>query len=80
MKVSFGKQPLIVGCIGSAALLRRYPLRDVVGHQHIAPERKTDPGPFFDWLRYRLALADVAPDDAALLRFHPLDVAYTPKT
>jgi AmpD protein len=21
----------------------------IKGHQHIAPERKTDPGPFFDW-------------------------------
>ncbi len=24
---------------------------DITGHQHIAPERKTDPGPFFDWPR-----------------------------
>lgn len=24
---------------------------DVVGHQHIAPGRKTDPGPAFDWQR-----------------------------
>ena len=35
------------------ALALRHPLTDVVGHQHIAPERKTDPGPFFDWQRYR---------------------------
>ncbi|WP_019141953.1 1,6-anhydro-N-acetylmuramyl-L-alanine amidase AmpD [Noviherbaspirillum massiliense] len=38
------------------ALRSRYPLTDVVGHEHIAPGRKTDPGPFFDWMRYRLAL------------------------
>lgn len=29
----------------------------IVGHEHIAPGRKTDPGPAFDWLRYRAALA-----------------------
>lgn len=40
----------------SAALQTRYPLTDVVGHQHIAPGRKTDPGPFFDWQHYRQEL------------------------
>ena len=35
------------------ALARHHPLTDVVGHEHIAPGRKTDPGPFFDWQRYR---------------------------
>ncbi|MEK0427475.1 MAG: hypothetical protein RL001_2 [Pseudomonadota bacterium] len=34
------------------ALTRRHPLTDVTGHQHIAPDRKTDPGPCFDWARF----------------------------
>lgn len=34
------------------ALRARYPLTAVRGHEHIAPGRKTDPGPAFDWQRY----------------------------
>ncbi len=47
-----------------AALMRAYPAitpRRVVGHCHVAPGRKTDPGPAFDWARLGAALARLGP-------------------
>jgi AmpD protein len=39
------------------ALVVAHPLAHVTGHEHIAPGRKTDPGPQFDWDRYRSEMA-----------------------
>ncbi|MGV3743127.1 MAG: 1,6-anhydro-N-acetylmuramyl-L-alanine amidase AmpD [Burkholderiaceae bacterium] len=37
----------------TCSLRNFYPLAAVTGHEHIAPGRKTDPGPHFDWQRYQ---------------------------
>ena len=38
------------------ALAARHPIAAIAGHEHIAPGRKHDPGPGFDWPRLRRAL------------------------
>lgn len=38
------------------ALARRYAIAEIVGHEHVAPTRKHDPGAGFDWARMARAL------------------------
>lgn len=50
----------------TAALAARYGLDEVRGHEHIAPGRKTDPGPFFDWNLYQEIWLESQRERAAL--------------
>jgi AmpD protein len=34
-----------------SAIRQQHPIEAILGHEHIAPARKTDPGPSFDWRR-----------------------------
>jgi len=55
----FAEQQYTTLAVLLAALKRASPLLDpgrLVGHSDIAPGRKTDPGPHFDWPRARLGL------------------------
>lgn len=38
----------LLGC-----LKKEYNIKDIVGHSDIAPSRKTDPGPLFDWKKIK---------------------------
>ncbi|MCB1728637.1 MAG: 1,6-anhydro-N-acetylmuramyl-L-alanine amidase AmpD [Gammaproteobacteria bacterium] len=41
-----------------AGLVRRHPIVSVQGHSEIAPGRKTDPGPMFEWQRLETVLRE----------------------
>jgi AmpD protein len=60
----------------TVALAARYPLSAVQGHEHVAPGRKTDPGPFFAWEKFAETLiksaARLPEKDAKLVVAHRL--------
>lgn len=39
-----------------AAIAQHYPVQHVAGHEHVAPDRKKDPGPGFDWIQLQQSL------------------------
>ncbi|HTD05963.1 1,6-anhydro-N-acetylmuramyl-L-alanine amidase AmpD [Undibacterium sp.] len=56
----------------SLALAAVYPLTHIVGHEHIAPGRKTDPGPCFDWRRYQRLTQEKFTADSRLALTHAM--------
>ncbi len=53
---AFTDHQYAVLCSATEAILQAYPhisIDRIVGHSDIAPGRKTDPGPRFNWARYR---------------------------
>ncbi len=39
-------------------LCGHYPIKHIAGHSDIAPDRKTDPGQYFDWEKYAMGLGN----------------------
>ncbi|MDV6340992.1 1,6-anhydro-N-acetylmuramyl-L-alanine amidase AmpD [Nitrosomonas sp. Is24] len=51
-------------------LSEHYPIQSIAGHSDIAPGRKTDPGPWFDWGKYSQNLGNnliIRRDDSGLI-------------
>ena len=48
-----------------ADLCARFPITGITGHSDVAPGRKTDPGPWFSWMRLRRLLTDAGHGEVA---------------
>ena len=51
------------------------PSLPVTGHEHIAPGRKTDPGPYFDWEKLFQSIGKAHDGRYNLLEHNPPDKA-----
>ncbi len=49
----FEKEQYVALAALLASVAEHYPIRDVAGHEHVAPGRKDDPGAGFDWALLR---------------------------
>jgi N-acetylmuramoyl-L-alanine amidase len=77
----------IAACVTAArAIVNAYGLSpiDIIGHDDIAPGRKTDPGPAFDMVRFRSHVfgreddVDVNPDEFAVRSMNGLNMRKSP--
>ena len=60
------------------ALQARHPVRSVRGHEHVAPGRKTDPGPCFDWSFYEKEWRAARTGQAGLVLTNP-ELGFPPR-
>lgn len=65
---AFTSQQLTVALEAATALVEKYQLLDVVGHDDIAPGRKTDPGPAFPMESFRSHVMGRSEDEEARYR------------
>jgi AmpD protein len=58
------------------AIIQRYPIQHIAGHEHIAPGRKLDPGAGFDWTLLKKILALSAQCfPAGVLKVNPVSIS-----